>query len=203
MISLRRIERSDLKLLFRMRNDKDVWQWCRQFAPLHWERHDAWYEWQAKDPHTEMFIIDRGTVPVGACGLTSIDYVNRRAEFSLYIGKDHQGKGLGKDALIELFKFGFSSLGLNRIYGETFAENPAIKLFEGLGMEKEGDRRDYYFRDGRFIDAHLYSISATDFNTVLGINEYKEPKHEHGNVYVNQRSYEQLEKLSKWKLPQP
>jgi hypothetical protein len=95
---------------------------------------------------------------VGVCGLTSIDWVNRRAEFSLYIDPDRQKDGLGKAALQTLLHHGFMTLGLNCIWGETFDLNPAAKLFEGLGFIKEGSRRDFYYRDGRFIDAHLYSL---------------------------------------------
>lgn len=163
-MKLRRIEESDLKQLFEWRNDPDVYYWCRQYAPLHWAEHVAWFERQARDPKLQMFVMEDDTKAVGVCGLTDIDMVNRRAEFSLYIGREYQGRGYAKPILVELFKWGFNSLGLNVIWGETFDENPAAKIFEKLGMEKEGTRRDFYFRNGRFIDAHLYSIRATDFN---------------------------------------
>lgn len=163
MLQLRRIRASDLEELFVMRNDPEVYRWCRQYAPLHWDRHLEWYEWQAKDPKTEMFSIFNDSVLVGVCGLTDIDYINRRAEFSLYIGRSYQNLGLGKKSLIELFRFGFNTLGLNRIWGESFDHNPAIKIFESIGMELDGVRRDHYFRNGNFICAHLYSISAANF----------------------------------------
>lgn len=161
---LRRIRQSDLGVLFDMRNDPAVYEWCRQYAPLHWKRHEEWYEWQAKDPHTEMFVIETFQEVVGCCGLTSIDLMNSRAEFSLYIGKQYQGRGYGKEALRALFNFGFNTLGLNSIFGETFEGNPAAKMFEAIGMEKEGVRRDYYRRAGRFIGATLYSLRASDFD---------------------------------------
>lgn len=165
---LRRIKQSDLETLFNMRNDPLTYMWCRQYAPLHWTKHEEWYEWQAKDPHTEMFAItydaDVSDPVLGVCGLTSIDYINSRAEFSLYIGKRYQGDGYGRQALQQLFSFGFNTLGLNLIFGETFEGNPAAKMFEEIGMEKEGVRRDFYKRGGRFIGATLYSLRAADFN---------------------------------------
>jgi RimJ/RimL family protein N-acetyltransferase len=100
---------------------------------------------------------------VGVAGLTSIDRLARRAEFSLYIGPEHHGEGYGRKALIALFTKGFRDLGLNLIWGESFDGNPAIRLFESLGMIREGTRRDFYFKDGRFIDAHLFSIRSTEW----------------------------------------
>lgn len=105
-----------------------------------------------------MFWFDRGVV-----GLTDIDYVNSRAEFSCYVDPDLQGRGLGRAALLALFKHGFEDLGLNSIWGESFDGNPALKLFESLGMKKDGIRRNFYYRGGRFIDAHLISITRDEF----------------------------------------
>jgi len=173
MIELRRPNLKDKELFFEWRNDPNIYSWCRQFLPLSKDEHEKyWYE-QEYDKTSEMFAIykhsdtprivdsdfSEGSVCIGCCGLTSIDYVNSRAEFSLYIGSECQGYGFGKQALYELFMVGFDKLGLNRIWGETFNNNPAIHVFESLGMELEGIRKQFYFRDGEFINAFLYSIN--------------------------------------------
>lgn len=158
-VTLRRIEEEDLPALFQWRNDYRVWRWCRQFEPLHHSKHMAWFQWQASDKSVSMFaVLDREGDIVGVCGLTDIDQTNRRAEFSLYIDPDRGGQGYGKAALRTLFKHGFDRLGMNVIWGETFDENPAAHLFESVGMTIEGTRRDFYFREGKFVDAHLYSL---------------------------------------------
>lgn len=164
-VSLRRIKESDLHWLFQWRNDERVYYWCRQTSPLHWEDHEDWYCWQRKDPQTEMFaIVNENDSLIGCCGLTSLDKINRRAEFSCYISPAMQGRGYAKAALIKLFKHGFYSFNLNRIWGETFNGNPALSLFYSIGMELEGIRKDFYYRDGNFIDCHLVSISRKSFD---------------------------------------
>lgn len=95
---------------------------------------------------------------VGVCGLTSIDWINRRAEFSLYIGPEHHGCGLGEAALRALVRHGFERLNLHSIWGEAFDTNPAMKMFERVGFKHEGVRKHFYFRSGRYVDAHLFSI---------------------------------------------
>jgi len=166
-MKLRRLESADLSQMLMWRNDKDIYQWCRQNSPLHWAEHVVWYEKQAKDLSLSMFAITYGSVFVGVCGLTDIDMVNRRAEFSLYIGTEHQKKGFGAEALKLLFKHGFYDLGLNRIWGETFDGNPAMSMFIKLGMVHEGTRQEHYYKNGNFIDAHIVSIGRKQFDSVL------------------------------------
>lgn len=104
-------------------------------------------------------------VIVGVCGFTSIDYINRRAEFSLYIAPAYQGNDLGRGALRCLLKHGFKNLGFHLVWGEVFEENPALQMFEELGFRRDGVRRDFYFRNGKFIDAHIISMKASEWKS--------------------------------------
>lgn len=166
-VSLDRIRLVDLEILRQWRNDYRIWRWCRQNDLISEIDQDAWYERQAKDPSISMYkILDKNEC-IGVCGLTSIDYINRRGEFSLYIAPKYQTFGFSKMALKTLFRHGFSNIGLNRIWGETFEGNFAASLFEGMGMKKEGTRKEFYFRDGDFIDADLYSINSKLFTKFL------------------------------------
>lgn len=149
--------------MFRWRNDPRVFRWTRQNDVLTRQGHQAWYNQQATDPTMKMYGIEKEGELIGVCGLTSIDMTNRRAEFSLYIGPEHQGKGYGEAALGTLLDHAFRSVGLNLVWGETFDGNPAAKLFEKLEFVKEGTRREFYFRNGDFIDAHLYSIKSEEW----------------------------------------
>jgi len=161
MIYLRRISESDLPILFQYRNDFNIYKWCRQYGPLHSAGHKKWYELQVDDIYTEMFSIchNNEMLPIGVCGLTDVDLVNRHAEFSLYIGKKFQGHGCAKAALKELFDFGFKSLNMHMIWGETFDGNPAMHLFKKMGMEVSGKRPQFYYKEGKYIDAHLLYIT--------------------------------------------
>jgi RimJ/RimL family protein N-acetyltransferase len=167
-VELAPIMREDLPKLFQWRNDHRIWAWTRQNDLLNEVEHAEWFERQAKDPAIRMYKLvlktDGTTNAVGVCGLTSIDYQNSRAEFSLYIAPAFQGKGIGKMALQVLLTHGFVNLGIRRIWGETFDGNPAAKIFETLGMVKEGTRRGFYWKDGKYVDAHLYSITREEFH---------------------------------------
>ena len=119
------------------------------------------------DKSIKMFgIYKEGEQAVGVCGLTSINHINRTAEFSLYIAPEHQQQGYGKEALETLLAHGFWAFNLNRIWGETFDENPAAEMFINLGMLPEGVLRESYYRDGKYIDSTIYSILAKEFNNM-------------------------------------
>jgi RimJ/RimL family protein N-acetyltransferase len=167
-LTLEPLDSSDMGLVRAWRNDYRIWQWCRQNDLISDAEQVRWFNRQSEDPTIKMYKLQMATPertgPVGVAGLTSIDMLNRRAEFSLFIAPDFQGKGLGRVFLGMLFDHGFGNLGLNVIWGETFDQNPAARMFENLGMTKEGTRREFYFRDGRMVDAHLYSITAREWH---------------------------------------
>lgn len=153
------------------RNDYRVWRWCRQRNPISDFEQARWFDAQSKDPTIQMFKImasgDGKSNAVGVCGFTSIDWPNRRAEFSLYVDARLQGQGFGRGALHCLLTQGFDNLGFHVIWGETFEGNPAEHLFAKMGFVKEGTRRDFYFKEGKFMDAHLYSIKETEWRAHL------------------------------------
>lgn len=168
------------------RNHKFVQRWCRQYTLIDEKSHAQWLERISNDPTIKMYgiahvketgvpkhpynpifpnyLTQEEFTPVGVCGLTSINRVNQSAEFSLYIAPMFQRQGFGEKALRLLLDHGFKSHNLNRIWGETFDGNPAAKTFEKLGMKKEGTLRSSYFRDGKFIDSHIYAILRSEWN---------------------------------------
>ena len=103
---------------------------------------------------------------LGVAGFTSIDLLNRKAEFSLYIAPEFQGQGFGRNALWLLLRHGFLDWGFHRIYGEVFDNNHAIDMFIKLGMKKEGTMRGSYMREGKMIDSHIVSMIKPEFDSI-------------------------------------
>lgn len=148
------------------RNDPRIRRWCRQDTLIADVQQGVWFKKQSEDPTIQMFTVCNTSQPVGCCGLTSIDRSNQRAEFSLYIGPDYQGTGLGVAALKTLLTHGFRDLNLNVIWGECFEGNPANELFHRLGFKAEGSRREFYFKEGKFLDARLLSMTRKEYEDI-------------------------------------
>jgi RimJ/RimL family protein N-acetyltransferase len=150
------------------RNHPEIYDWCRQNNLISDAEQGRWFDKQSQDSSIRMYSIQaKGETGdpklIGVCGLTDIDLVNRRAEFSLYIAPFLHGIGLGTAALKLLLGRGFDDLGLNVIWGETFRGNKALSTFKKLGFTIEGWRREFYFKQGGFIDAALVSMTAEEW----------------------------------------
>jgi len=156
------------------RNDPNIFKWCRQHTFISREEQLLWEKKIVSDPTIKMFGIYDDELEldsqygsgIGVCGFTSIDYRLSHAEFSLYIARQFQGFGYGKEALRLLLDHGFNDFGFNLIWGETFDGNPAAHMFEKLGFVKEGTVRQRYLLDGKRIDAHLYSMTKEEFDAL-------------------------------------
>lgn len=162
-ISLGSLEPSICSLLFKWRNDPSLFKWFRQNDVLAWNQHEKWFNEHQNDKSIKMYGIYSDNTVVGVCGLTSIDLQNQRAEFSIYISTDYHGNGYGPKALKLLLWHGFNSYPLNLIWGETFSGNPALKTFKEIGFKEDGVRREFYFKEGKFINCHLISIKRNEF----------------------------------------
>lgn len=146
------------------RNDPSIMRWCRQSDLISDQEQDKWFRDQDQDQTIKMYSVhDKDAGIVGVCGFTSIDRLCQHAEFSLYIAPAHQRYGFARMALKTLFTHGFMNQNLNSIWGESFDGNPAIGLFLKLGMQQDGTRREFYFKDGKFVDAHLFSITYEEW----------------------------------------
>lgn len=156
--------------LNKIRNEPGVRNWCRQAGLIDDFQQQEWLADISVRKDIRMYAIRCETAHsefgdyVGICGLTSIDHLNQRAEFSCYVFPKFRLKGYCRAALIGLFRHGFDDLNLQTIWGETFDGNPAINLFQSIGMQLEGRRRNFYFKRGKFIDVFLLSMTREEFH---------------------------------------
>jgi RimJ/RimL family protein N-acetyltransferase len=68
------------------------------------------------------------------------------------VARDYRGRGVGTRLIGRVLEWA-PLHGVRRVEVEAFANNPdAIRLYERLGFEPEGVRRDAVEVDGRFVD---------------------------------------------------
>lgn len=84
--------------------------------------------------------------------------LRHRVEFGISIQAAYRGKGLGGTMLSAMSDWAGQHPDIEAIALGCFDENTrAIELYERLGFEREGVRRDMFFRDGRYHDEVLMS----------------------------------------------
>jgi ribosomal-protein-alanine N-acetyltransferase len=87
-----------------------------------------------------------------------------RAEVGYAVGRAYWGRGLVTEAVREVLKFAFDTLGLNRIEARCVPENiGSARVMEKVGMTFEGLLREQMFIKGRFDDMKIYSILRREY----------------------------------------
>jgi len=100
---------------------------------------------------------------IGSAGLRDIDPEHLQAELGFWMGREWWGQGYAREAAAAVIRFGFDSLGLNRICAHHMARNPAAgKVLQALGMLQEGLLRQRVRKWGVYEDVVLYAIVRDD-----------------------------------------
>lgn len=164
-IDLKRVEKKDLEQLRLWRNEPDLRKYFREHKDITETDQLNWYESKVlNDPNQYNFSIFAKDKLIGHCGLYYVDWINRSAEFGIYVGdRDYRNGGYGSESLRALVKFGFEDLNLNKIWCEVYSNNESIHVYKHLGFVYEGTLRDAYFNEGRYWDSHMLSLLRKEY----------------------------------------
>jgi RimJ/RimL family protein N-acetyltransferase len=165
---LRAVEERDLATLLAWRNDPRLRRYFREYRELNTTQQRGWFDSRVNnDPATRMFAIESladGRL-LGACGLCYIDWINRTADFSIYIGADdaYIDTVFAPDAAISMIGYGFEELGLNRIWAEIYDfDERKSDFLNRLGFKLEGRHRQTHWTEGAWHDSLFLSLLAGD-----------------------------------------
>ena len=128
---------------------------------------NEWIEKQSPIPRTSyIFCIElletNEFIGLIALNLGKLNYKIAEAWYKIHPA--YWGKGYATEALAELLKFGFTTLGLHRIEAGCAVENTAsIKVLEKTGMIREGSKRKILPIRGNWVDNYFYAILEEDW----------------------------------------
>ncbi len=98
---------------------------------------------------------------IGNCGIRRASPAAHEAEIGYEIAPDHWGRGYAGEAVAEIVRFGFQTLGLRRITAWLVADNLAsARVLEKNGFQLEGRLRDKEMYKGRYWDVLMYARLA-------------------------------------------
>ncbi len=101
----------------------------------------------------------------GTVSLKDLDIENGTAEYAIAMRKKAQGKGNAYQATKLILNKAFADLGLNRVFLNVFSNNTAaIKLYEKCGFTYEGEFRNHFLVDGKYVNWKWYGILKDEFN---------------------------------------
>ena len=165
-ISLRAIEREDLKLIQSWRNMPSIQHFVREYREMSMSNIEKWYDSIIDNKEFIFFIIeDINKEPTGVVGLTYIDFINKHADLHLGLYEKPWGDhSYGTDVIDLMLNYGFNYINLNKIYAEIYSIDDAkIKLFKSNKFKQDAILREHYYHNGKYEDSHILSILKSEY----------------------------------------
>ena len=119
---------------------------------------------EIKDPdHMLLIFREKGDNRIVGYALVRL---NKKSEiFELRrIAISEKGKGYGKEAMKALLKEAFENMNINRFWLDVYPDNViGIKLYESLGMHRDGILRQNYKAERGYLDQIIYSMLKSEY----------------------------------------
>ncbi|MFT5759924.1 MAG: diamine N-acetyltransferase [Alteromonadaceae bacterium] len=169
-IYVREIEKRDLKNINKWRSNKNTVN--NLGSPFRFINEDTdvnWFEnyMSSRSRNVRLAICDSSNDElIGSVYLLSIDWINRSAEISIWIGDEKcRGKMVGFKAMSKMLTHAFCDLNLHRIYLTVLEKNErAINLYKKIGFLDDGFLRDAVYKNGQYHNMYMMSLLRTEYN---------------------------------------
>ena len=170
LVGLRERRRADVEVLFPLKADAGHVSLAdgRPFVPRSLEARLAEFEKEQAepDPAAAFFTIHLldDEAALGSVGLWRIDLHHRSAHIGISLLPGARGRGLGRDALEIICRYGFEVRGLHRLSLETLEINASMQAAAlSCGFVEEGRLRAAAWYLGRHLDDVLYGLLADEW----------------------------------------
>jgi RimJ/RimL family protein N-acetyltransferase len=89
---------------------------------------------------------------------------HHEAELAYALHHQEWGQGYASEATCALLAFGFTTLGLHRVFATCDPDNRAsVRVLQKLRMQQEGHLRENTWMRGTWRDSLLYALLAQEF----------------------------------------
>jgi [ribosomal protein S5]-alanine N-acetyltransferase len=106
---------------------------------------------------------------IGKCGYNEWRKRHRRGDISYIVASEHWGKGIVSEALRAVLNYGFDHMNLHSVEaGVTPGNEASTRMLERLGFHLEGQLRENFWAEDRFVDSLIYSLLRRDWETANG-----------------------------------
>ncbi|MFD0273731.1 GNAT family N-acetyltransferase [Kitasatospora sp. NPDC127111] len=166
---LRAPQESDVDAVLAACQDAEIQRWT--VVPSPYRREDAEYfvrdlahnGWRTGENRI-WCVFERGTgALVGSQGLISCPGRPGAAEVGWWATKEYRGRGYTAEAAAAVARYGLTELGLRRLEWYAYVGNEGSRaVAEKVGFRFEGTLRSFAEQRGRFHDAWVAGLLATD-----------------------------------------
>ncbi|MBN2440450.1 MAG: GNAT family N-acetyltransferase [Spirochaetales bacterium] len=163
-LTLSLLSENDFNIIFPLMNRPEILDTMVLHYPLDREE---WYDIFKNNPEKAaqgkefgfMITLKKNKKIAGMCDLLDVNEKREKAELGYWISPEFRKQGIAFDACKLLIEYGFSHVGLHKIWAETFSTNtPSQGLLEKLGFRKVGILEKEVFKHGMWRDRVLYEL---------------------------------------------
>ncbi|WP_404468927.1 GNAT family N-acetyltransferase [Sutcliffiella horikoshii] len=161
-LSIRELESDDLQAIYNIRSNKDIFKYVI-WGPINFENTKKMLDRQIdfqneQERKVYVFAVTSSNNIVGECFLVITDH-NETAEIGYYFGPEYWGNGYAVETVNALLEFGFTDLGLHRIFAKCDFENiGSINVLSKAGFRLEGELKKESKIKGEWRDSLLFAI---------------------------------------------
>ena len=189
-IVLRPLSEGCLNKLYEWRNDPELYRYFRQFRMLTWKEHKQWFDnldsnrelmygIYCDDDSIRKSFPARGdeifNIPsfgsdglIGCAGLCNLNWHNRSAELSLYIGnKDQTNRSEYYISALKILEYIlFIELNFHKLWAEVYEGNPILTFLKRQGYKEDGIIRDSSFMYDDYINGIILSKLEEEYEGI-------------------------------------
>ncbi|KWV59607.1 UDP-4-amino-4,6-dideoxy-N-acetyl-beta-L-altrosamine N-acetyltransferase [Rhizobium altiplani] len=156
------MEEFDLDCVLQWRNSEHVRRYMYTRHQIQADEHRAWFSRKSIDPAWHLLIFEQDRVPQGYVSI-HVAGPGGVAEWGFYAAPDAP-KGAGKALGIDALDHCFSTLRLQRVWGQCLASNLAsVRLHERMGFSREGELRNHHFNGQTYENVFWFGILAYEW----------------------------------------
>lgn len=142
---IRKLAFEDLQIRVNWMNNPNVYRSMHYAIPIVMENTIRWYNDNIGSEKRIDLTFEENNEIIAFGGLTNINREINKAELYIFVNPFTQKKGFGTRATMELCRYGFEELSLDKIYLETNEDNYAAqRVYEKCGFVLEGKLRNEY-----------------------------------------------------------
>lgn len=144
-----------------MANNWKIWKNVRDIFPHPYSLEDAekFISLTIESDHDHVFVIKKDNALCGVIGLhAQSDVYSKSGEIGYWLGEEYWGQGLATSAVGLITEYGFTALGLVRLFAGVFEYNKAsMWVLEKNGFVLEGIKKKSVFKLNKLWDEYMYA----------------------------------------------
>lgn len=162
LYTLRTWRPEDVPALAAALDNRKIWDNCRDLLPHPYTEADAsaFVALAAGREEPLEFCIEVDGAAAGNIGFRPGEDIERySAETGYWLDERFWNRGIMSDALKEAAARYFARTSVVRLFATVFETNrPSMRVLEKAGFVRVGVQRRAVFKNGRFLDSHLYEL---------------------------------------------